>query len=143
MRYLLYTIIIGVAALIIAAIVVMLTNEWAWHPLGQCTPASTNPVIAHHEIVRCKSYNWYSGFGANFGELTLFTLAVGAIATLWRTYRRFECDVEEPTNCHRLGHPVPGTSHYACREHHPHGIPRHSGITVDDLLKQHEEANHE
>lgn len=68
-------------------------------------------------------------------------LVVGRL--LWpKIWRHFECDVEDPTDCHRRGHPVAGTGHKACGEHHPH---RHDRLTrptkAEDILKHHEEGS--
>jgi hypothetical protein len=107
-----------------------------WHPLGECSAVSTNHVVAAHEIARCKSYNWWSGIGADIQEIAwpLTLLLVG-----WRTYKHLQCDVEAPKNCKRIGHAVPGTGHKACHEHHPHAMKR-GGITAEDILKQHEDS---
>ena len=37
----------------------MVGPEWLWHPLGQC--AGT-----HAEVIRCKSYNFWSGVSGSF-----------------------------------------------------------------------------
>lgn len=82
-------------------------------------------------------YQFWSGVGSDFGELTLITgLAIG----FWRTRKHLECHVEAPKNCHRLGRPVPGTGHRACRLHHPHAQEKGSGITVEDIARHHEES---
>ncbi len=101
-----------------------------WHPLGQC--AGT-----HAEVLRCHSYNWWSGLASDFGEVTLISgLAVG----FWRTRRHLECHVESPKNCHRIGRPVPGTGMRACRLHHPHAAEKGTGITAEDIKAHHEES---
>lgn len=55
-------------------------------------------------------YLFYSGFGANFGELTV---AVGLFTVL----RHRNCHVK---GCWKLGHPDPEHGHPACRRHHSH-----------------------
>lgn len=114
--------------------------DWFYHPLGQCAPASANAHIAAHEIARCRSYNWYSGFAANFGELVILT---GLSGFAWRVHKHLECHVELPKNCHRLGRPVAGTGHRACRRHHPHADERGTGITAASILERHEDAKSE
>lgn len=118
-------------------LLLLIGPEWFWHPLGQCAATSTNHAIAVHEITRCKSYNWWSGIGANFGYLTIIT---GFLLGAWRTRKHLECHVEAPKNCHRIGRPVPGTGHRACRLHHPHAEEKGSGITQEDIARHHEEA---
>lgn len=101
-----------------------------WHPLGQCAGNA-------HEVARCKSYNWWSGIAGDFGELTLIT---GVAVAFWRTRKHLECQVEAPKNCHRIGRPVPGTGHRACRLHHPHAQEKGTGITAQDIARHHEES---
>ncbi len=82
-------------------------------------------------------YQWWSGIGSDLGEVTLITgLAIG----FWRTKKHLECHVESPKNCHRIGRPVPGTGHRACRAHHPHAQEKGTGITAEDILRHHEES---
>jgi hypothetical protein len=94
----------------------------SWHDL-------LNPLTGN-------GYQFWSGIGSDFGELTLITgLAVG----FWRTRRHLECHVESPRNCRRIGHPVPGTAHRACRRHHPHAATKGSGITAADIRRHHDQ----
>jgi hypothetical protein len=102
---------------------------WLWHPLGQC--AGT-----HAEMIRCKSYNFWSGTASDAGEITLVT---GLLAAAIGWYVRRECHVESPKNCRRIGHHVPGTAHFACREHHPHAEVKGS-VTAADILRHHEDS---
>lgn len=104
---------------------------WFWHPLGQCAAAT------HAEYIRCRSYNFWSGIASDFGEVTLVT---GLFVTGWRIRKNLVCHVEAPKPCHRIGHPVPGTGHRACRRHHPHAQGRGTGITVEDILREHEQS---
>jgi hypothetical protein len=64
-------------------------------------------------------YNFWSGFGANFGELAI----VGGLLTI---VRQHNCHVHR---CWRLGrHEVEGTPHKVCRRHHPDGHLTHAGL---------------
>lgn len=68
-----------------------------------------------------QGYQWWSGIGSDFGQLTLIT-AVLAIA--WKSYRHFECHQEK---CHKLGRFTHG--HYKlCAKHHPN-VPSDGKIT--------------
>ena len=82
-------------------------------------------------------YQFWSGIGSDFGQVTLIT---GLVFAGWRFKKAHECHVESPVNCHRFGRPVPGTGHVACRKHHPHAAERGSGITAEDILRHHEES---
>lgn len=81
-------------------------------------------------------YQWYSGIGSDFGELTLIT---GLMVAFWRTRKHLECHVESPKPCHRIGRTVPGTGHRACRAHHPHAQEK-GAITQEDILRHHDQA---
>lgn len=112
------------------AILSTIGPEWLYHPLGLC--------VGHHaEVIKCKSYNAWSGSFSDISEITILTgLAIGA----YRYKKTHECHVESPKNCRRHGRPVAGTGHRACRKHHPHAAERGSGITVEDILQHHEES---
>lgn len=74
-------------------------------------------------------YLWWSGMGANFGELTVVA-AVGGI------YFRHNCHVK---GCWRVGrHPVDGTPYITCRRHHP-TVP--GQVTAEHVADAHAEAN--
>jgi hypothetical protein len=88
------------------------------------------------DVTDGEGYNWWSGIGSDLGELTLITgLAFGA----WRTRKHLECHVEAPKNCHRIGRPVAGTGHRACRLHHPHAQEK-GAVTAEDIARHHREA---
>jgi hypothetical protein len=71
-------------------------------------------------------YLFWSGFGANLGELAIVFAAVAF-------YRRHTCHVHR---CWRLGrHPVEGSAHVVCRRHHPEGAP-----TPDQVRERHRQA---
>lgn len=80
-------------------------------------------------------YQWWSGVGSDFGEITLIT---GLIVVVWRVRNHLECHVESPKNCHRIGRPVYGTGHRACRKHHKYAAEKGSGITEDDIWLHHD-----
>ena len=86
---------------------------------------------------------WSSQWGAATERIIGLIIFLLVLKLLWpRIWRHFECDVEEPDNCHRRGHPVPGTGHKACGEHNPHRHDREkSPTTAADILKTHEESN--
>jgi hypothetical protein len=55
-------------------------------------------------------YQFWSGIGSDFGEVTL-------LAGLWLFYRTHNCHVYR---CLRLAwHPHPASGHPVCRKHHP------------------------
>lgn len=104
---------------------------WLWHPLGQCVHAT------QAELIRCRSYNFWSGIGSDFGEILL----LGIFITM---YRHFVCHVNAPHYCFRFGHPVPSTSFRACKRHHPskHRQPK-GQITSAHIQDAYKEARDE
>lgn len=46
------------------------------HPLGQCAGHAA-------EVIRCESYNFYSGIGSDASEITLIGAAVALIVGVW------------------------------------------------------------
>ena len=89
------------------------------------------------------NYNFWSSEAGGITIKVLTILLLGlALKLVWpRIWRHFECDVESPNNCHRRGHPVPGTGHKACGEHNPlrHDKAK-SPTTADDILKHHDKG---
>ncbi len=63
-----------------------------------------------------------------------FLTVLGLFSLIGGLYRHWECHVG---TCHRLGHPVQGTSHRACVKHHPH---LHSKTTAEDIAKAAKDA---
>lgn len=103
--------------LALAARLATIGPDWLWHPLGQCTAASSNRLVAAHEITRCKSYNFVSGLGSDLSEISLIFTGIAALLAIWRVYKRHtECHV---ATCKKHGHPVHCTPYRACHEHHP------------------------
>lgn len=68
------------------------------------------------------SYNFFSSV---FGELAL------KVPLILIAYKHVNCDVRR---CWRLGHPVEGTGHRACRRHHPN--MRSSGTITPDIIQE-------
>ena len=91
--------------------ILAISSIWL-HPLGQCAGDTA-------EIARCKSYNWYSGLGADFGEITL----VGSLGALIAIYRQHNCKATWwcPFWMH---HKVDGTSASVCHLHHTEDMHR-------------------
>ena len=70
------------------------------------------------------SYNFWSGIGSDFGEITLITAVI-----MW--YIHNQCHV---TSCHKIGkHPF---KHYKlCRKHHPDVPNRITHLHIKQLHK--------
>jgi hypothetical protein len=73
-------------------------------------------------------YGFWSGFGANFGELAI----VGGLVTI---VRRHNCEVHK---CWRLGRHVTAAGHHVCRIHHPDGH-----LTAEQVSEQHARARNQ
>jgi hypothetical protein len=90
--------------------VIALLPTWLWHPFGQCGGT-------HSEVVRCHSYNFWSGIGSDISEITLVSIVVGGIIHAIRTYRKHtECHEER---CSRHGKYVIEGGVRCCDVHHP------------------------
>lgn len=78
-------------------------------------------------------YGWWSGSGADLGELTLVTaVSVG----VWTGVRKANCGAK---GCWRIGHhnyEMDGVTHHLCRKHHP----LHPGkpVTHAQILEHHQ-----
>ena len=70
-------------------------------------------------------YLFYSGFGANFGELAI-------VAALLAVIRKHNCEVHR---CWRLGRHKTAAGHMACRKHHPD-----DRLTADAVAAAHQSA---
>ncbi len=80
-------------------------------------------------VQRANGYQWWSGFGANFGEISVVLLAIGA-------WRHINC--ASPW-CPRLGkHPTADGLHKLCRKHHP-DLPDKK-LTLAEIQDRHEKA---
>jgi hypothetical protein len=75
-------------------------------------------------------YGFWSGFGSDIGEGTLF---VGILA-IWRHHN---CHVK---GCARLGRRVDGTPYVACPKHHPEHKGKGRGISLEELHRAHKAA---
>lgn len=75
-------------------------------------------------------YNFWSGFGSDFGEATLITaVSVG----VYTGARKVNCHTK---GCWRIGHHrLEGTPYILCRHHHP-DVPT-KGATHEHILEQH------
>ncbi len=75
-------------------------------------------------------YNFWSGFGSDFGEATLIT-AVGI--GVYTGVRKVNCHTK---GCWRIGHhPLEGTPYILCRHHHP-DVPT-KGASHEHILEEH------
>lgn len=75
-----------------------------WHWLSQ----AFSTYVLH--VQRSNGYQWWSGMGANFGEVTVIGLGI----TAWR---HINCAAPR---CPRRGtHPTADGQHKLCRKHHP------------------------
>jgi hypothetical protein len=78
-------------------------------------------------------YGFWSGFGSDLGEATIFV----AIVAAWRHHN---CHVK---GCPRIGRPVPGTPYVACPRHHPAHEGTGRGVSLETIIKAHEAAKRE
>jgi hypothetical protein len=75
-------------------------------------------------------YNFWSGFGSDLGEATLFS-AVGI--GVYTGVRKVNCHTKK---CWRIGHhPLEGTPYILCRHHHP-DVPA-NGASYEHILEEH------
>ena len=78
-----------------------------------------------------RAYDFWSGFGSDIGEATLFTAAIGI-------YRAHNCHTHR---CWRLAkHPVEGTPYKVCRHCHPLMGKDHRP-TREHIHRAHERTN--
>jgi hypothetical protein len=90
-------------------------------------------------VIHFADINWlwtnpgaYNFFSSIWGELA-FKVPI----LIW-AMRHFNCNV---TGCYRPGHKVVGTSHRACRKHHPGLKSKGERTTVQHIEEAHEAAN--
>lgn len=76
-------------------------------------------------------YGFWSGFGSDISEFTIF---VGLVAA----WRHHNCHVH---GCPRLGRSVAGTPYVACPKHHPGHKGFKRSITLGELNSAHQKAN--
>ena len=75
-------------------------------------------------------YGFWSGFGSDVGEATIF---VGIVAT----WRHHNCHVR---GCARIGRPVPGTPYLACPRHHPEHQGYKRSVPLEEIHGAHQRA---
>lgn len=98
---------------LVAGLIAWLVLEiptWFLHPLGICSGPSS-------QVVRCKSYAFWSGIGSDIGEASIVTGLLTIVLGFWHHHN---CHVH---GCLRLSfrpHPVHG--YPVCRQHHPHRV---------------------
>lgn len=74
-------------------------------------------------------YGWWSGFGADLGEVTL----VGGV---WLLYRKHNCGTK---GCWRIGkHPTADGTFMLCRQHHPDMMGKK--FTMEEIHHHHRMA---
>jgi hypothetical protein len=82
-------------------------GNWFWHPEGICSGSAGM-------VQQCKGYNFWSGIGADIGEITLIVSIISGV--LWFR-RHYQCHEE---TCSKIGmHHVRGTPFRTCWHHHP------------------------
>ena len=87
----------------------------------------------HHTGIDTGSGPWYSfwsGFGSDLGEATIFTTAIA----IWRHH---SCHVR---GCVRVGRQLPGTPYLACPRHNPDHKGHKRSVDIEELLRAHKEA---
>lgn len=73
-------------------------------------------------------YNFWSGIGSDFGELTIFAAVMGL-------YHKHNCHV---TGCWRIGkYKVAGSHYVVCKVHHP-SVP--DAVTAEHIQAVHDQA---
>ena len=75
-------------------------------------------------------YGFWSGFGSDLGEATIFVALVA-------TWRHHDCHVK---GCARLGRRVDGTPYLACPKHHPDHKGMKRGVSLEELRRAHKKA---
>ncbi|MGA2469255.1 MAG: hypothetical protein ABSG64_01025 [Solirubrobacteraceae bacterium] len=75
-----------------------------------------------------KGYAFWSSLA---GATAIFSGSMVVALHLLRSYWKDQCHV---TGCHAYGHPVYGTSHRACRTHHPH-LDKTTVVTAEDIAR--------
>lgn len=100
--------------------------EWlgqAQHWVSYNTGSYNLPGYPHN-------YNFFSGFGSDLSEITLF---FALLATILHQARIHNCEVH---GCWRLGRHATAANHKVCRKHHPDSV-----LTAQGVLDAHREAS--
>ncbi len=109
-------ILVAFIAVVALCLVYFKHDIWPWLEVHTGTVNESGPY-----------YGFWSGFGSDLGEATIF---VGVVAA----YRHHNCHVK---GCPWLGHPVEGTPYLACPTHHPQHEGGKRGVTVEQIHEQH------
>jgi hypothetical protein len=114
-------------------------KRWAWITaaaaaitLGLFWPDVQHWLAVHLGILKAGPdpfYNFWSGFGSDFGEATILTGIVVA-------YLHHNCHVK---GCPLLGHPVEGTPYRACARHHPAHKGTKRGVSAEEIVRHFEQ----
>lgn len=117
LKYVVVPLVLGVA---VAWLFLVVFPTWLWHPLA--TRVCRSEFKGFPLTVRdCLSYNFWSGIGSDFGEVTLVGIAVGSILAVWNVYRKLRPHLEcHEETCAKLAlHKIEGTPLRVCWHHHP------------------------
>lgn len=87
--------------MIVSHLLATIGPDWLYHPLGECTgtPAA---------IVRCRSYNWWSGIEGAIPQLSILSLAAAFLL-------KHNCYEHK---CFRIGRVLGDDGHHRCKRHH-------------------------
>jgi hypothetical protein len=112
---------------ILGCIVVLVIVIVMIHAASVWTGDAFSTYVLHTQ--KGNGYMWWSGPGANFGELTIF----GSVVAIWR---HINC---ESPGCLRRGHyPTADKLHHLCRKHHP-DLPNHR-LSLEEIHERHHKA---
>jgi hypothetical protein len=112
---------IALVIIVVLAVIIAVWHNYYWHWFEVHSGTSNESGVY---------YGFWSGFGSDLGEATVF---VGIVA-IWRHHN---CHVK---GCPRIGRPVPGTPYVACPRHHPAHEGTKRGVSLETILKAHEAA---
>lgn len=118
-------ILLGIVGLLVVGVGLLIAY---WIPVQHWLAVHTGTVNESGEY-----YGFWSGFGADLGEVTLVTtVAVG----VYTGVRKTNCHVK---GCWRIGHhPLEGTPYHLCAIHHP-DVPA-GGASHAEILEHHHAA---
>lgn len=109
-----YLLIAAVLTLAVTLFFLLVVPDWFWHPLGYCPGTLA-------QIRGCKGYNFHSGAGANFQEVTLLV----GVAVFWLKHNCYE------HGCPWLGRVKGNDGHMRCKGHHKKTHPEYGQLRVD------------
>jgi hypothetical protein len=113
----------------LAAWVATIGPEWLYHPLGQCAGD-------HAEVIRCKSYNLWSGSVSDISEITLIFAVSSGVVMMWRKHNCHE------HRCWRLSWHPDEDGHPVCKKHHPDHPSRGLWWAIKHWVKTREFGDH-